>query len=224
MLYTDLLEAKKVLEISPDNPAEDGKLLFMIEWASQIIEEILNRPGIEYKTRTEYYQGNGSPSIVLRSRPVFTTPAMTVNVDQNGYYGAVSGSFGSTTELTYGQDYFLAIDQEDGSSRSGILYRRNYYWPRAAVRQRGLLSSFMTNDTGSIKITYTAGYTCDTLPAGIRYACNLLVAKMRGILPTGFEVSSESYQDRSMAFQASRKDYLMAMAKPHLLAYRNWKW
>ncbi len=225
MRYGDLLETKKVLEIDPLDTQEDSKLLFFIEYASGIIEEILNRPGIEYKTRTEIYQGSGTQALLLRSRPVFTTPAITVLLDESANFGSSDGAFtAAISTLTYGVDYCLKIDQEDGSSRSGILYRIGNYWPKTPVRQRGYLSPFIGPDYGSIKVTYTGGYTPDSLPSPIRFACNLLVAKMRGLFPVGMEMSSEGFQDRSMTFAPSQRDYLMSLAKPHLLAYRNWSW
>lgn len=221
MLYTDLRELKKVLEIDPDKTDEDSKLLFFIEYASDIIESILDRPGLSYKQRTEFYCGTGTQKLLLKSRPVFLP--MTVLVDEGGFYGSTTNAFDPTIcTLEYGRDYFLRIDQEDGSSRSAILYRLRAAWPKPAYRQQGWLSPYIGPDFGSIKITYTAGYTVDTLPAAFRYACNLLVAKMRGLLPVGMEMSSESYQDRSMAFAPNQRDYLMSLAKPHILLYRNW--
>lgn len=227
MLYTDLIECKKIFEIDPANPAEDGKLLFFIEQASDIIGTFLDRPGIEYKQRTEIYQGTGATTINLKSRPVFPLDngGIQVFVDEYALFGSASGAFDpGTTMLTYGKDYCLKIDRDDGGSRSGILYRVGDYWPRRACRQRGLLSPFMGVDTGSVKVVYTGGYTCDTLPAGLRAACNFLVAKMRSIMPTGMEVGSESYQDRSMSFVTSRQDYLLGLVRPRLIPYRNWSW
>lgn len=223
MQLTDLRELKEVLEIDPLNTTEDTKLLFFIEQATSWIKELLNRHGLEYKSRTEYYRGTGTQKLLLKSRPVFTTPTIQVFVDEQGYFGAASGAFGSTTAWTYGVDFTIQPDQEDGTSRSGILYAINRYWPKPSARQRGLLTPFLSPDLGSIKIIYTAGWTTDNMPAIVRQACNLLVSKMRYIFPLGMELSSESYEDRSISILGERKDYLLGGIKPMLIPYfRNW--
>jgi hypothetical protein len=227
MLYTDLNELKKILEIDPSNKNEDVKLNFFIEYATEIVEEYLNRrDGLVLKTRTEYYQGTGTPYLTLRSRPVFLTPnPPTVYLDEGAYYGSVTGSFDPVLSLlTYGTDYCLKIDQDTTASRSAILIRFNGEWPKLIMRERGWLSPFRGRDPGSIKITYTAGYAIDTLPASIRFAMNLMIAKMRSLLPTGMEVGGESFQDRSMSFTPNQRQYLMNLAIPHLMPFRNWKW
>lgn len=223
MLFSDLNEAKAILEIDPCNKAEDKKLTFILEWVSSLIEEILNRPNMSKKERTEYYQGTGSQKLLLRSRPVFTTPDIQLWLHEGGHYGSTSDAFGTGTLLTYGSDYFLKIDQEDGTSRSGILFRLNNFWPKPSIRQGGYLSPFVWEDTGSIKVTYTAGYTVDSLPTVFRMACNLLIARMRYILPLGLELSSEHYEERSIAILGNQRRYLTSLVASMLLPYRNWK-
>ncbi|MDE2098081.1 MAG: hypothetical protein KGL39_12580 [Patescibacteria group bacterium] len=232
MIFTDLREIKSVLEIDPNDTSEDKRLLFFIEHASNIIEEFCARD-FSFKTRTQYYNGTGTQKLVLRSRPVYPSPpppytAITVTVDENGFFGAASGAFtsadGTSTTLTYGSNYTLQIDQDDGSSRSGILYRLNAYWDRPQVRQAGLLSPFIGPDTGSIQVIYTAGYSNDTVPAMIREACNLIVARLRYVWPLGVELNSESYEERSMSVVTSEKNTLITLAKPLLLNFRNWHW
>lgn len=229
MLLTDLTELKTVLEIDLDDTREDKKLLFFVEYASNWIEEILNRPDLTYKSTTEYYDGTNTKMLCLRRRPVFATP--TVYVDMSGYYGTGTGSFNSTTSvLSYGRDFTLKLDwqQKVGPlvvdvSRSGILIRINNVWPKPNTRTPGYLSPWVGPDTGSIKITYTAGYTVDTLPPVFRMATNLLVAKMRYVFPLGLEMNSESYEDRFVSFLMEKKDYFLSLVKPLILPYRNWK-
>lgn len=221
MIFTDLNELKGVLEINPANHREDLKLNFFAEWVTGIIEEFLNRK-ISKKSRTEYYDGTNTVKLLLRCRPVFTTPAIEVFYDEGGYYGSVSGSFSTTTQLTYGDNFYLKIDQDDGSSRSGILYRRNNVWPKFIGRQKGYLSPFITEAPGTIKVTYTAGYTLDTLPANFRAATTLLVARLRHLLPLGIELSHESYEERVVGYINQHKNYLFGLIKPLLLPYRNW--
>jgi hypothetical protein len=224
-LLTDLRELKAVLEIDPDDTSEDLKLNFCMEWSTQWIEELLNRPGIFKKERTEYYSGTGTQKLLLRSRPVFTTPTILVYEDDGAFYGSVTGSFDSdTSALTYGVDFCLEIDQEDGTSRSGILVRMKDYWGLPGVRQQGFLTPFLGEAFGNIKIVYTAGHSIDNLPSTLRMACNLLAAKIRYVLPLGLELSSESYLDRSVSLLANRRDYLLSLVKPLILPFRNWKW
>lgn len=222
---TDIRELKSVLSIDPDNTAEDKLLNFLIEQASSWIEEWLNRPGLSYRARTEYYNGTGTQKLLLRSRPVFASPTIEVYVQEGGYYGSTSGSFGSTTQLTYGNDFCLKIDQSDGlSSRCGILVRTHNYWPKPTVRQTGYLSPFIGEDFGSIKVIYYGGYTVDSMPAVFRFAMNTLVARMRNILPQGMELSGDGYEERNLSYLAPAKDYLLNIIKPIIGNYRNWKW
>ncbi len=225
MLLTDIRELKTILDIDPDNKAEDVKLNFLVEQASKLIEEYLNRPGLSFNSRTEYYNGTGSQNLLLRSRPVYTDPPIQVFVDEGGFYGSTSGSFDpQQCQLFYGQDFCLKIDQDNGTSRSGILVRLHAFWPRPGVRQQGYLSPFIGTSYGAIKIIYSAGYTVDDLPAPFRLACNTLVARMRYLLPLAMELKSESYEDRAITVATEQKDYLMSLVKGMLVYYRNWSW
>ena len=213
-----------MLDIPPNVTTEDVKLSFCIETASRWIEEILNRPGLSYASRTEYYRGTGTNKLLLRSRPVFTTPTIQVYEDEAGYYGSGDDAFNSDTLLEYGVDYCLQIDQDDGSSRSGILLNIKGAWPRRYVRQRGLLTPYLGDDLGSIKCIYTAGHTVDTLPAVFRTAVDMLVGKLYYILPLAMEISSESYEERSISFAVpdKTKNYLTSLVIPMIIWYRNW--
>jgi hypothetical protein len=220
MLMTDLFELKKVLEIDPQNTVEDGKLSLFVQWATEIIESVLNRPGFTYSSRTEYYSGQGTQKLLLRHRPVYTTPTIQVWVDHHGFYGSSEGAFGGDV-LVYGQDFCVQLDEEGRPSKSGILVRINTFWPRPAVRVDGLLSPFLSEAFGNIKVVYSGGYTVDTLPADFRLATIALVTKMRGFFPTGFELSSDGYMDKNISIIAERRDYLTSLTKQLLFKYRN---
>ena len=223
MVYTDLVEVRRMLDIDQDNDVETGKLLILIEQASRIIDDFLGKPAPELKSRTEYYQGTGTQKLLLRQRPVFTSPLIQVYLDETGYWGSTSGAFDTVTSpLTYGEDFALQVDQEDGSSRSGLLYRISGGWERPAVRSRGFLSPYIGGPNGNIKVVYTAGYSPDTLPSPIRFACNLLVARMRHLFPWGLETTSENYSEVSYGSVGERRDFLLALVKPHLWQYRSW--
>lgn len=228
MLWTDVRELKSVLEIHPLDTREDRNLNFFNEWASAWLEQVVGRE-MTLRARTQFYGGQGTQKILLRNRPVFPNigqaDVIQVFLDESGNFGSTSGSFDSgTTALTYGEDFALEIDQDDGTSRSAILWRLGDLWPRPAVRQRGLLTPFLGPSIGNVKVIYTAGYTTDTLPAQLRLACNLLVARLRYIFPLGMELGSEGYEERSIGLIAERDDYILSMVKPMVLSYRNWTW
>lgn len=229
MILTDLREIKSYLEIDPADLSEDKKLLFFIEHLSSWIEERYNRDFL-FKARTQYYNGTGTQKLLLKNRPVYPNPpapypAITVIYDENGFFGLGPNAFtGDGTQIQYvlGVDFTLRIDQDDGSSRSGILYRMADYWTKPQVRQAGLLSPFIGPDTGSIQVTYTAGYTVDTLPGFVRGGVNAAVAKMRYLFPLGIELASESYEERAIASLAQMKNYIMASCDPWMFSMRNW--
>jgi Phage gp6-like head-tail connector protein len=225
MLLTDLRELKSIMGIEPLNTQRDKRLLFLIEQATSWIEEYCDR-SFTYATRTEIYKGTGCQKLNLRARPVYPAPsgnygAINVVVDDCAYYGSSPNAF-TGTPLTYGQCYCLEIDQADGGSRSGILIRINGYWCKPAVRQAGLLSPFIGEDWGSIQVTYTAGYTPDTIPATLREACNTLVMRMNHLIPIGIEIASEGYEERSISFAPPKNDYVIGGVKGRLNKFKNW--
>lgn len=219
---TDLNEVRRVLELDPLNTSEDAKLSFFIEYASDLIEEYLDRP-LAYAVRTEYYDGSGTQELRLRARPVHVSPTPVVYEDKIGYYGSASGAYDSSTQLVYGTDFFVKLDGTDGTqSRQGILVRRNNFWPKKDSRQRGYLAPYVSTGYGHVKVTYAGGYTVDAMPSQIRAACNLCVARLRALFPTGMEISSESYEERHVSLVATRRDYLLALVKPMLFSFRSW--
>lgn len=226
LLLGDLREMKVMLGWDPNFTCYDTKLLLLIEWASNIIENYIGRD-LSFRTRTQFVQGTGTQKLLLKNRPVYPNPSgnfapITVYEDTGGNFGATPGSF-SNPPLVYGTDYTLQIDQDDGSSRSAILWRLNDYWKKPIQRQPGLLSPFVGPDSGSYKIVYTAGWTVDTLPSAFRAALNLLVAKLNFLFPLGMIVGSESYEERSISYIDERRNYLLGLVIPLIFYYKNWK-
>ena len=196
--------------------------------ASSWIEELLGRTDlVEKKSRTEYYNGTGTQRLLLNARPVFLSPAPVVLVDQDGgFFGSPDDSFDATGDvIEYGASggWCLDIDQPDGTSRSGALVRIGAYWPKPFFRQTGLLSPFLGKAAGNIKITYTGGYTVESLPSTLRLACNLLVARLKNWFPLGQQLTSESYEERHIAYLPYKKN-IIGDLKPMLYPYRSWKW
>jgi hypothetical protein len=231
-LWCDIREIKTLMEIDPADTGADKIILLLAEWASNWIEEILHRD-FSYKQRVQVYRGTGTQRLALRNRPVFpltgTSNQIAVVVDEGANYGFATGAFtnaGQTSAqpaLIFGTDFTLIMDGDDQTtSRSGILIRLNDLWSKPIVRQAGYLSPFITDDTGSIRVTYTAGYTIDTLPGQLRLAANALVARLKYLFPNFMEISSEGYEERSLSYAANRDKYVMSMIYPLILNFRNW--
>lgn len=72
-----------------------------------------------------------------------------VRVDRDGAFGQLSGSFGSDSIWTAGEQYMLDIDTPAGISECGIL--------RSATATR------FPAAPGSVMVTYSAGYTAEEL-------------------------------------------------------------
>lgn len=225
MLLADINELKMTLDIDPDNPNENKLLNFLIETTSDWISEFLNRPNLAKKQRTEYYDGTGTRQLVLRNRPLHISPGITVIIDEGGGFGQPSSAFSASSAMTYGTDFIARLDQEDlNLSRSAILIRTNGVWPRKPMRDAGLLTPYLGAAHGIIKVTYTAGYTADMLPADVRLACHLLVARLRAVFPLGVELTSDSYEERSVSVVTNQKTQLMTLVRPLLISHKNWKW
>lgn len=221
-LLSDIQELKSYLDIGTSDTSEDKKILLFAEAATSLIEEFVGRP-LAKEARTEFYQGTNTQFLPLRSRPVFTSPTIQVWSDDGGFWGSASGAFASTTALVYGTDFAINLDEPDGTSRSGLLIRLNGFWSRPFARRAGLISPYIDHAQGNLKVTYTAGYTVDTLPAAFRLATNLLVARLKFLMPLGIFAGNEAYEERSIGFQLPQKDKLMELVKPLLDSYRNRK-
>ena len=120
--------------------------------------------------------GNTRTSDVLQLRHLPIRGTVTVYEERGALAGQKSGSFASDTELTAGTNYWIDASEADGDgallSRSGQLIRRGSSWP---------------DELGSVKVTYTAGFTsaefAGTGSTGvdatdIAVACKLLMQKM----------------------------------------------
>jgi hypothetical protein len=222
MQLTDLRELKKELDIADTDTSQDPKLNLFIESASALIEEFLGRP-LAFASRTEWCSGTNTQILNLICRPVYQTPTPVVFQDDYGYYGQSSSGFQPTTQLVYGADFVLAIDQPDGTSRSGQLVRINEFWERPRVRRGGLLSPYLDHGLGNIQVQYSGGYKIDTVPTALRLACNLLVAEMRMLFPYGARISSEGYEERNISYDWPQRQRLLDLVRPLIWSYRNWR-
>ena len=106
---------------------------------------------------TEYYDGHGTPELVLGRR--FVNAVTEVRVDRNGNYGSYPNSFGPTTVLTAGTDYALQVV---GPDRTGTIVRRATVWPFGGIRHLNALATSMLPCYGCVMVTYTHGADAST--------------------------------------------------------------
>ena len=141
---------------------------------------------------------------VLRLPEYPVRSVTSVYEDITAYGGQGSDAFDDSTELTAGEDYYLAVDQS-GLSWFGHLVRINSSWPTTA---------------GSIKVTYTAGWTADELDGNVTDArldvsdIKLAVLKTAGELyhealrqqgQSGGEIESETLEGYSVKYVVREK-------------------
>jgi len=181
----------------------DALITQLIAAAQATIETFIGY-SIESAEIAEYYSGEGYVDIVLRRRPV--TAIAEVRVDPSGYWGQAPSSFGVTTIQTVGVDYALVREQAASRGDAGLLRRLSGLgssWPGwsggLTTGGRGTLTpvrrpgSTWTPGEGNIKVTYTAGWTSDAMPADLKQCCVELVAFLAMITGTGGQaVQSES--------------------------------
>ncbi len=161
-----------------------------------LIEEYLGRK-IKQATYTELYSGNGQPFIVLRQRPVQSITALYL--DDNAYWGDAPGAFDPATTLQVeGTDYALDRDQPDGSSRSGLVYRVQGYWPRPITYGPARIAPELGPRVGNIKVSYTAGYADP--PPDLQLAVSLTLKHVWELGRRGALTQSESHPDVGYSF------------------------
>lgn len=133
--------------------------------------------------------GNTRTSDVIQLKHLPVRGAPTIYEERGALAGQKAGSFDSDTELTSGTQFWLDASEADGDatilSRSGQVIRRGSVWP---------------DEMGSVKVTYTAGYTASefagTASSGvdasdIAMACKLLMEKMyQTVKATGYSSGS----------------------------------
>lgn len=161
--------------------------------AEQAVKTYLQRD-IEQQNYTEYLTGNDKQRICLRQTPVLSITNLWVN--DSGYFGMNANSpFDASTLLTQGQHYVLDIDQPDGSSKSGIVFRIGSIWPIIArLVATNLLAPFQGPCLGNIKVEYIAGYAI--IPNDLQFAVALTAKFMqRTINYGGMMLESERLGD-----------------------------
>ena len=107
---------------------------------------LLSSPQLDSNQAGKVFWREGVGSVlVLDNLPVRSITS--IYEDSNAFFGQVSGSFAESSLLVSGDDYFL-ITERAGFSQSGQVVRRSGSWSKSP---------------GSIKVTYSAGYTSGEL-------------------------------------------------------------
>lgn len=196
MALTTTAELKTHLRIS--GASEDTFLDQVRLGVEAAVLRYLGR-SIESAEATEYYDGSGRESLVLRRRPL--TAIATLHLDQSGRYGQLSGAFASSTLLVEGTDYMLPrVDQTEGNG--GRVLRINDVWPH--VR-------------GCIKVKYTAGYTA--VPEDLKLAVLTLCAQVRAGCEKGGILAGETLGSYSYTLLQGGSERSIILARSLLSAY-----
>jgi hypothetical protein len=157
---------------------------------------------------TEYYDGSRDMFLNLKRWPV--TAISEVKHDLQGGFGQIPTSFGADTVLVQGTDYIL--DMNCGmitlltNTRAANWFVRGYPLPYAGRNYgRGLVANYTPASwgqaPGSVKVTYTAGYTSGNKPTELVSAIAQIATYLDKINNTGGQTAaSQSYIDTSQSF------------------------
>lgn len=149
-------------------------------------------------TVTEYYDyppPGSAPSIVLRRRPLQSVE--DVRVDPRGGYGQLAGTFGSETALTPAVDYYWNV--ADATLR---IIRGHSSWPWVPwLTGYPLGVNARHTATGTIQVTYTAGYT--EYPADLLAAIAQIASWLFGTAMESGGRAVTSYLDVSVSAAAA---------------------
>ena len=176
MALCTVQNVKDALGIS--GSSQDSLITFFVNGANTAIKRYC-RSNLEQATYTDYLDGTGLNSILLRETPVQSIT--NIWLDQAGYYGQGSG-FASSSLLTAGVDYALMPDfQKDSShhdwSGSGMVRRlglgtASYFVVSNSTIAGGAKFAVWPVGVGNIKVTYVAGYA--TIPDDLTFAATSL--------------------------------------------------
>lgn len=218
-MLTTLEQVKTHLGIAADDTSLDARLAALIQGVDAAIKSDLRR-NIEQATYTEFYSGDGSRALRLKQTPVQSIT--TVYEDSSGLWGQGADAFAAATLLTAGADYALDLDQPDGTSLSGLLYRVGGIWPGRVVRYGNRLTAGYEHGRGNLKITYVGGYA--TVPYDLALAANQLVGWAMA-RKDGQQMKSERLDEYSYTMGDLKEALTSVVGAASILAkYRGRKW
>lgn len=166
-ILTTLAKLKTHLGIAVSDTTEDVLLNQILAEIDQVCFRFMKRPQASFVSAaaTEYYDGSGRDTLILKRRPV--TAVASVWVDNKGFYGQAPDAFPTSSLLTVGVDY-VSPSLAESEENAGLLLCVSDCWPTGR---------------GNIKVTYTAGYS--TIPDDLTLAANLLAAAVRKSAASG---------------------------------------
>lgn len=149
MSLVSLDTAKDWLGVASEDGSRDAVITIALEAAEEIIAGLLGRPGLGLvENNTERLSGNGRACIVLSRAPI--TGVSEIEVDSRATEVPI-------TDLTSWNQLNAigapSLDDVEADSKGGLWRHDGKAWPHG---------------TRNIKVTYTGGWTSDTLPADIR--------------------------------------------------------
>lgn len=143
--WTSLAAVKQHLKIDTLDTEEDDELELLINACYRLLEGYIHHP-LKAADYTQYYDGDGSNTLVLRVYPINSVASIHDDAERD---------FGADT-LIPSTDYVIDNDEEVGTVR---LFRNT--------------TAFATG-IKNVKVVFNAGYS--TIPADAAMACILLVA------------------------------------------------
>lgn len=215
MALASITALKLHIGIPAATTEQDALLTQLLDQASAAIEAYCQRK-FEAGSRTEYYSGDGTESLLLRHTPVQSIA--NVWLDADGYWGDGASAFASADLLVAGTDYALARDNASDSevSRSGILRRIGNVWPAARQQPDGMITVVNGTGVGNVKVEYSYGYT--EVPADLQLACVQLagqVFKNRDMSLTQEQYEDYSYTRAVAADVAQMIGSVASLLRPH---------
>ncbi len=197
MALATLYNLKPLLNIAPDNTAQDTLLTQCLAVAEEAVRGYCHRPGLVSPpvAYTAYLDGTGTDTARLPHYPV--TLLTSISEDPGGYYGTSPNSFGTGSLLTEGTDFVLVRDDPSAVylSLSGLLKRLRggnlgtLYggWPMLTygTLAGGPAGPRWFKTPGSIKAVFTAGYTATAVPADLTGAVAQIAAWIKRFGPFG---------------------------------------
>ncbi len=170
--------------------------LQLISAAEQLLSALCGRQFF-YGIYTEWDDAPLRGNIFVRETPIWSITS--VNYDGAGGFGELTGTFGSDTLLTAGQDYYFRKDHTDGKGYAGEVFvgRRNASWWGWSSNwgfgrgyTPGLLATRPEPIPGAFKFVYVGGYAI--IPDDIKLAVWEIVADREQARARGVGLQSES--------------------------------
>lgn len=189
---TTLTEVKDYLGLSASTD-HDTKLEMLINAASRMVASFCGREFVSQAYAGEFYDGTGTPELVLNQRPVISVTSIYEDSDRE---------FESDDLLVAEDDYVVDL-------MAGVVTRTT----TSLLLDEESSDAVWTNGFQTIKVTYVAGYA--TVPFDVQQACVELTAHYfnnRGRLG----LNSMSLGGLSISFgQEGIPKYIQTVLEPH---------